>query len=155
MIRIKCLLSAVMAGFMMLMGAAVAAETGVSGTEVGGSLIRPGDYLGQIMISLILVLAIIFMGAWLVKRYGRFSAVADGQLRVLGMLSVGQKERIMLLQIGAKQLLVGVTPSRITTLHELDEPIIIQEQNSTGDVKPSFSQRLQDALKQRHSGENS
>lgn len=152
MIVFKYLFSAGIAALLMLIGTAFAAETGNG--EIGGALIRPGDYLGQIMISLILVLAIIFMGAWVVKRYGRFAAVADGQLRVLGMLSVGQKERIMLLQVGRQQLLIGVTPSRITTLHELDEPIIVQEANLKT-VKPSFSQRLQDALKQRHTGENS
>lgn len=154
MICKKSLISIVTAGFLMLTGKVLASETNARATEVGGSLIRPGDYLGQIMISLILVLAIIFIGAWLVRRYGRFSAVADGQLRVLGMLSVGQKERIMLLQVGKDQLLVGVTPSRITRLHELAEPIVIQEQDLTG-VKPAFAQRLQDALKQRNAGENS
>lgn len=154
MIRLKCLLSVLIVGLMMLAGTAMASETATNNSQIGGSLIRPGDYLGQIMISLLLVLAIIFIGAWLVKRYGRFSAVADGQLRVLGMLSVGQKERIMLLQVGSQQLLVGVTPSRITRLHELAEPIVIEEQDQTT-VKPSFSQRLQDALKQRYTGENS
>lgn len=154
MMRYNSFLSVLMLSFMMLVGTAMASEPASNNSQIGGALIKPGDYLGQIMISLLLVLAIIFIGAWLVKRYGRFSAVADGQLRVLGMLSVGQKERIMLLQVGSQQLLVGVTPSRITRLHELAEPIVIEEQDQTT-IKPSFSQRLQDALKQRYTGENS
>lgn len=152
MIGFKQALKTCIVGFITLSGAAFAEDSATS--QVGGALIKPGDYLGQIMISLILVLAIIFVGAWLVRRYGRFSAVADGQLRVLGMLSVGQKERIMLLQVGRQQLLVGVTSSRITTLHTLDESIEVQEADTTS-LKPSFAQRFQDALKQRHTGENS
>ncbi|MBE0493854.1 MAG: flagellar biosynthetic protein FliO [Thiomicrospira sp.] len=153
MISFKRLLTTCMMGLVTLSGAVFAEDTPSS--QVGGSLIRPGDYLGQIMVSLLLVLAIIFVGAWLVRRYGRFSAVADGQLRVLGMLSVGQKERIMLLQVGRQQLLVGVTSSRITTLHTLDEPIDVQDPELVAPLKPSFAQRFQDALKQRHTGENS
>ena len=122
-------------------------------TEIGGGLTRPGDYMGQILISLVLVLLIIFFAAWLLRRYGRFSAVADGNLKVLGMLSVGQRERILLLQVGDKQLLVGVTTSRITTLHELQEPVEMKADRAEASLSPSFYQRLQDALKQRQSSE--
>lgn len=126
----------------------------VPASVVGGSLIKPGDYLGQIFISLLLVLLIIFTAAWLLRRYGRFAAVADGNLRVLGMLSVGQRERLMLLQVGTEQLLVGVTTSRISLLHKLDTPIEVKG-DEFSPLKASFSQRLQDALKQRQPGENS
>lgn len=116
---------------------------------VGGSLTRPGDYLGQILVSLVLVLAIIFLAAWLLRRYGRFAAVADGHLKVLGMLSVGQRERVLLLQVGKQQLLIGVTTSRITTLHELSDPIELKAETKETNVSHSFYQRLQEALKQK------
>lgn len=122
---------------------------------VGGSVARPGDYLGQILFSLVLVLLIIFFAAWMLRRYGRFAAVADGNLKVLGLLSVGQRERILLLQVGKDQLLVGVTTSRITTLHQLSEPIDLEAGSQESNISGSFYQRLQEALKQRQSSETS
>lgn len=126
----------------------------------GGSLIKPSDYFGQILVSLMLVLLIIFVGAWLLRRYGRFASVADGKLSVLGAVSVGQRERIMLVQVGHEQLLIGVTTSRISTLHKLDAPISISdldEVSSTHASPPSFSEsfakRLHAAMSQRKNSE--
>ncbi|WP_373020403.1 flagellar biosynthetic protein FliO [Thiomicrorhabdus sp.] len=111
--------------------------------KAGESVAQPSDYFGQIMLSLVLVLLIIFISAWLLRRYGRFPGVADGNLKVIGALSVGQRERILLLQVGKEQLLVGVTSSKITTLHQLDEPVLVK---SSEPVSGSFAQRLQEAL---------
>ncbi|WFE68992.1 flagellar biosynthetic protein FliO [Thiomicrospira sp. R3] len=123
----------------------------------GGSLIRPGDYLGQIMVSLLLVLLIIFIGAWMLRRFGRFASVADGKLSVLGVLSVGQRERIMLIQVGDEQLLVGVTTTKISTLHKLEQPITLEEDGQDGKVagfnSSSFAKRFQEAIMQRKSSD--
>lgn len=122
-------------------------------TVVGASITRPGDYIGQIAVSLLLVLIIIFVAAWLLRRFGHFPDVAEGNLRVLGSLSVGQRERILLLQVGEEQLLVGVTTSRISTLHTLAEPVVLNEVKP-GLVSSSFSKRLQEAILQRRAREN-
>jgi flagellar protein FliO/FliZ len=118
----------------------------VSETEkaaIGSAVTQPSDYFAQILISLVLVLLIIFVSAWLLRRYGRFPGVADGNLKVLGALSVGQRERILLLQVGKEQVLVGVTSSRITRLHQLEEPIEVKHNELE---KSQFSQRLQEAF---------
>lgn len=113
---------------------------------VGESVTRPSEYFGQILVSLVLVLLIIFVAAWLLRRYGRFPGVADGHLKVIGALSVGQRERIMLLQVGKEQILVGVTSNQISTLHQLEEPVQVKDNVPIGG---QFSQRLQEALKSR------
>lgn len=137
-------------------------------SEIGGGLPNPSEYVGQIVMSLILVLLIIFAAAWLLRRFGRFSAVAEGKLQVLGAISVGQRERIMLVQVGEEQLLIGVTTSRISTLHRLNAPLQFddqdleskasapdsQQEQAESELRPkftpsSFTQRLQEAIKQR------
>lgn len=115
---------------------------------VGSQVTQPSDYFGQIVISLLLVLVIIFIAAWLLRRYGRFPGVADGNLKVLGALSVGQRERILLLQVGKEQVLVGVTSSKITRLHQLEEPVEMQQQESNAS---DFSKKLQAALNRKQS----
>ncbi len=111
--------------------------------SIGSNVTQPSEYFGQIILSLVLVLLIIFISAWLLRRYGRFPGVADGNLKVLGALSVGQREKILLLQVGKEQILVGVTTTRISRLHQLEEPIEVKQ---TEAVSGQFAQRLQEAL---------
>jgi len=131
----------------LLLGAILYSSTSLAEpSSIGESVARPSEYFGQIMLSLILVLLIIFLAAWLLRRYGRFPGVADGNLKVIGALSVGQRERILLLQVGKEQIVVGVTSSKITTLHQLEEPVQVKDNVP---VSSQFSQRLQEALKSK------
>ena len=41
----------------------------------------------------------------------------------MGGISLGGKERIVLVQVGEQQLLVGVAPGSLRTLHVLDQPL--------------------------------
>ncbi|GKT11147.1 MAG: flagellar protein FliO/FliZ [Thiomicrorhabdus sp.] len=113
-------------------------------SELGSSVTQPSEHFGSIVLSLVLVLFIIFISAWLLRRYSRFPGVADGNLKVVGALSVGQREKILLLQVGNEQILVGVTSSKITTLHQLEESVEVKDNVP---VASQFSQRLQEALK--------
>lgn len=131
-----------LAGFLMSISfQAFAAEP----PEVGQLVPKTGDYFLEILFSLVLVLGIIFFSAWMLRRYGRFPGVADGNLRVLGALSVGQRERILLLQVGSEQVLVGVTTSRITKLHELKNVIEFSDSN-LAKKSSVFAQNLREAL---------
>jgi flagellar protein FliO/FliZ len=79
--------------------------------------------LGQVTLSLGLVLAVIFAAAWVVRRMRGFNRAASGALDVLADLPLGQKERAVLVRIGKQQILLGVAPGRVSTLHVLSEPI--------------------------------
>jgi flagellar protein FliO/FliZ len=71
----------------------------------------------------VLVLAAVFAAAWLVRRLKTFGRFASGPIEVIADVSLGAKERVVLVQVGGKQLLLGVAPGRVSTLHVLDEPI--------------------------------
>lgn len=77
----------------------------------------------EVAIGLLVVVAVIGAGAWILRRTLRGVAGPDGALRVVGGLSLGSRERVLLLQVGERQLLIGVTPGRIQMLHVLDEPL--------------------------------
>ena len=103
----------------------------------------------QVAIGLVFVLAAIFGASWLVKRYGRFPSIPTSKLRVLASLSVGQRERIVLLQVGEEQLLLGVTSQAVQVLHKLDEPLPTAAPPQRKEPMLSFSRRLQDELNDR------
>ena len=94
--------------------------------------------LMQLSLGLLVVLAAIVGSAWLLRRYGHMQSGVDGALRVIGGLSMGPRERVVLVQVGKRQLLLGVAPGRIQTLHVLDEPVA-----EPGPQAPSaFAERL-------------
>lgn len=111
----------------------------------------------QVTLGLLVVLGIIIGVAWMLRRYGRLQSAASGSLKILGGLSVGPRERVVLLQAGDTQLLVGVAPGRVQTLHVLDTPILPAEalpavEDASADMQErlkSFAERLNTAIKQR------
>lgn len=81
--------------------------------------------IGGALVGLLLVLGLILGLAWLLKRMPGLGAGlrASDQLRIVNSLSVGPKERLMVVDVGGKQLLIGVSAGGIHTLHELAEPL--------------------------------
>ncbi len=70
--------------------------------------------------GLLLILVLIIGGAWLFKRYGQIPMTGKGLIGVLGGVSVGPRERVVLLRVDSVLLVVGVAPGQVRTLHVLD-----------------------------------
>ena len=120
-------------------------------TEDKGPLLNEPMGVGniiQMLLGLTFIVVLIIGMAWLMRRMGTFQATAAGELKVLGGLSVGQRERVVLIQAGEKQILVGVAPGRVNALHVLEEPLAIDEQR-TRPTSTSFAERLNAALKNK------
>lgn len=143
---------ALVGGALSIFGVVVqAAETAVS-PELPKLDIEPmatGNLL-QMMLGLIAVLMLIVGLAWVMRRMGGVTGTAAGSLRVLGGLSMGTRERIVLVQVGETQLLLGVAPGRVQTLHVLEHPIQPQEQDKSG--KGNFAASLSAALQRGKKG---
>ena len=77
----------------------------------------------QVTLGLVLVLGAIAATAWIVRRFFRFHPGMDGQLKVICGVSIGPREKVLVVQAGATQLVLGVAPGRVQTLHVLDQPI--------------------------------
>ena len=99
----------------------------------------------QMVLGLSAVLALIIGLAWVMRRLGGIPGAAAGSLRVLGGLSMGTRERVVLIQVGETQLLIGVAPGRVQTLHVLDQPVQPDEAHTAG--KGSFATSLNAALR--------
>jgi flagellar protein FliO/FliZ len=76
----------------------------------------------QIIFSLLLVLAVILLVAWLLKRMNVAQQGSGNLLRILSGVAVGQRERIVLVEVQDTWLVVGVGPGQIRTLHTLRKP---------------------------------
>ena len=114
-------------------GASAQAEKGVE-AHLTASPIGSGAVMETIAGLLVIVLLIFALG-WLLRRFGGLSTAGKGGISVLGGVSLGPRERAVLLQVGKTRLLVGVAPGRVQTLH-----VITDESNGNGDG--DFSSQL-------------
>lgn len=105
-----------------------------------------GGGLAKIGFGLLVVVALIVALSWGMRRMGGLvgAGAGAGALRILGGLSVGTRERVVLIQVGDQQLLLGVAPGSVKTLHVLDESI--PTASSTDSGKSGFAANLSAAL---------
>jgi len=80
---------------------------------------------GSMILSLLMVLALIFISALVLKRFN-LTQQNSNQLKVVASLSLGAKERVVVVQIGEQQLVLGVCHQQISLLKNLETPIDIQ-----------------------------
>lgn len=97
--------------------------------------------LGQLLLGLTLVVGVILLLAWLLRRVNGIPAQGQG-MKVLAALPLGQRERAVLVQIGQEQLLLGVAPGRVSLLARFDEPVV----DSAELRGAAFAERLQQVL---------
>jgi len=70
--------------------------------------------------GLIVVIALILGLAWVLKKYARLPGNNLVDMKVLGGLSLGTREKAILIEVDNQRLLVGVAPGHIQTLYVLD-----------------------------------
>ena len=80
-------------------------------------------YLMQSFAGLVIVIGLILILAMLFRRFGDQGLGAPGNMRVIGGLNVGQRERLVLVQVGEKQILLGVAPGSVRSVMAFDEPL--------------------------------
>lgn len=95
-------------------------------------------------VSLVLVIGAILLVGWLYSQMRDAQGSRGSVINVLASQSLGSKEKIVLVEVGNKQIVVGMTSAHLQTLHVFDEPVVCLQEP----VKASaFAERLLSALK--------
>ena len=102
--------------------------------------------LSTLLLGLLFVLAIIVGCAWLIKRMGGISGANTNTIKVLSVTSVGSRERLALVDVGGQQLLLGVTPQQINTLHTFAEPVVTAPDR---EINSEFAQKLHQLMSRK------
>lgn len=122
------------------------AEVNQAKAQVGraaGAMPDQGAYLVQVLLGLMFVLALVFAAAWLLKRVGQGTFTGSGHMNIVATLPMGTRERIVLVDVGGQQILLGITATTINTLHAFDEPVITRDDTS----KPSdFASKIREVM---------
>lgn len=95
---------------------AALAPSAALGAEMphAASSLLSGDFLTQLALGLLLVLALVVGLSWMLRRY---ALPRDGVIRVISALPLGTRERLLLIEVDQVRLLIGVSAQRIQTLH--------------------------------------
>ena len=93
----------------------------MSQPAMADSLANSPDYIKMIT-SLIIVLGIIFMLAFLVKRFNLTGSGA-GDIKLIATLPLGTKERLVVVEIEQQQYVLGVTSQQISLVEKLSQPL--------------------------------
>jgi len=138
--------------FLMLQNFSVSAGlTSDKATSV--KTIDVGDLLNW-SIGLVIVLGLFFLLTWLMKKLSGGSVAGSGQMQIIGGLSLGVREKIVLLKVGNQQLVLGVSPGRIEKLHVLQGEDCLETQantNSSG-TENNFANKLSQIMKGKNHG---
>ncbi|SHF11148.1 flagellar protein FliO/FliZ [Modicisalibacter ilicicola DSM 19980] len=120
----------------------------VSGAQ-GDTLIGLAT-LGKTALALALVIAVILMCSALLKRVGPGRKAAGQHLRMVASTAVGQRERVVIVDVEGTWLVLGVGGGQITPLHQMPAP----EEEAAADSVPqgvqghdSFASRFASALR--------
>lgn len=94
-------------------------------------LTNPSSIL-SIFLSLLLVVGVVFVIAFLMRRFN-VTQSGSSNLKVVASMMAGTRERVMVIEVGNEQHLVGVTAHNINHLAKLSQPL--PDDSATGNDK--------------------
>jgi flagellar protein FliO/FliZ len=99
----------------------VAADAPQFAAPAASSVTTPVIGTLRVTIAMVMVLGAVLAAAWITRRLRGGPGVSAGSLQVMAQVPLGARERAVLLRVGGRQLLVGVAPGCVRTLHVLEE----------------------------------
>ncbi len=105
--------------------------------------------VAQLTLSLIAIVALILAISWALKKLKLAGPRSSGGIAVIDQLSVGPRERIVLVRVGESQVLVGIGAQGMVPLTPLAAPIVLKPAAPA----PAFADRMRDLMKRPGNGE--
>lgn len=90
--------------------------------EVGKHVAANNLDAGSMLVSLLMVLALIVIAATILKKFRMVPQLGQG-MKVITSMHLGPKERLVVVEVNEKQLLLGVTAHNISILQQLETPL--------------------------------
>ena len=122
------------------LGLLLAAATALAADDAVGGL--PASSLVRLVFGTAIAIGVLLLGARWFVRYGGTQGIAGGSLRIVASLAVGQRERAVVVQVGDRQLLLGVAPGRVDLLHEPGAPLPVERHDKAAATAPAWLTRV-------------
>jgi flagellar protein FliO/FliZ len=122
---------------------AVAAAPAAATTSPGSA----GSLL-QVVFGLLVVLGLLAGALWFLKRMGGGRFAPGSVVKIVGGVSVGNRERVMVVEVADQWIVIGVAPGRVTTLASM--PRQDQPAANAAPGSPNFSAWLKQTIEKRN-----
>ncbi|OSM94574.1 flagellar biosynthetic protein FliO [Lonsdalea populi] len=100
----------------------------------------PGSALTQVSAVLGGILLFILLLAWLAKKFGVAPQARNNQMmKVVSSCPVGQREKVVIVEVDDTWLVLGVTAQQVTPLHTLPAKAIDVAQDNSADFRKLLS----------------
>lgn len=104
----------------------------------------------QVVLSLFLVLAAVVVVGWILKRINLPQQGAGNALKVVSGVAVGQRERVVLIEVNDTWLVVGVAPGQVNALHSMPKGALPSATSSTVGDDNKFQIWLKQVMEKRN-----
>ncbi|HEX9171220.1 MAG TPA: flagellar biosynthetic protein FliO [Telluria sp.] len=125
----------------------VMGSTGPVGGPSAGSLL-------QTILALSFVLALLAGLAWFMKRFGARALMGGSvNLRIVGSLNLGGRERLMVVEVGDQWIVVGASPGRVNALATMPKQESAEQSATLAGHMPaasSFAEWLKQTIDKRN-----
>ena len=124
-----------------------AAQTVGQTVAAGQPAIVPASPMASMlqgMVGLAIVVALIFVAGWVLRKIGP-RARSTGAVQVIGGASVGPREKVVVVKFGQQTLLLGVASGHVSLLHAATPEDLVDAPASTTPAAPRFIDRLRAA----------
>ncbi|MDP9108254.1 MAG: flagellar biosynthetic protein FliO [Pseudomonadota bacterium] len=105
----------------------------------------------QVTFGLLVVVGLLFAVMWSLKKMGAGKHAPAGAVKVVGGVSVGNRERILVVEVADQWIVVGVTPTTISALSTMPRQVGV-DLSPTAPLAKNFSAWLKQTIDKRNAG---
>ena len=102
----------------------------------------------QVVFGLLVVLGLLAGALWFLKRMGGGRFAPGSVVKIVGGVSVGNRERVMVVEVADQWIVIGVAPGQVSTLATLPRQEQPAAQAAPG--VPNFSAWLKQTIEKRN-----
>ena len=102
----------------------------------------------QVVFGLLVVLGLLAAALWFLKRMGGGRFAPGSVVKIIGGVSVGNRERVMVVEVADQWIVIGVAPGRVSTLASMPRQDTPAAQAAAG--APNFSAWLKQTIEKRN-----
>ncbi|ULU27360.1 flagellar biosynthetic protein FliO [Dyella terrae] len=98
--------------------------------------INVGGELARVLVSLVGIIALIFVAGWFSRRLQARATPGGRRMRCVETMAVGARDRLMLVEADGKRLLIGMGQGGMRTLHVYEGAAPAPEANPQPPITP-------------------
>ena len=132
---------------------AAASSSSLPSSLTGAANVGGLAAMGKVAFALLVIVGVIFLCAWLIRRWGPGGGSLGQRIKLIAAKAVGTKERVVIVEVEGTWLVLGVTAGGISKLHELPaDAAAPAPKGPIGPAGDTFAKRFAAALKQNLGG---